>query len=76
MGLFFQDTLSPREGLCGERRHPALLLEAARAMKQREGARMMSRMIIQKVNVRMCLGETQDACQWMNQNMDQMNAMG
>ena len=37
MGLFFQDTLSPREGLFGERRHPALLLEAARAMKQREG---------------------------------------
>ncbi len=37
MGLFFHDTWSPREGLLGERRHPALLLEAARAMKQREG---------------------------------------
>jgi len=37
---------------------------------------MMSQMIIQKVNVRMCLGETQDDCQWMNQNMDQRNAMG
>ena len=37
MGLFFHETLSPREGLFGERRHPAVLREAARATKQREG---------------------------------------
>ena len=37
MGLCFHVTWSPREGLFGERRQPALLLEAARAMKQREG---------------------------------------
>ena len=37
MGLFRHETLSPREGLFGQRRHPAVLLEAARAMKQREG---------------------------------------
>ena len=37
---------------------------------------MMSRVIILKVQVRMCLRETQEACQWMNQNMDQINAMG
>ena len=37
MGLFCHETLRPLEGLFGERRHPALLREAARAMKQREG---------------------------------------
>ena len=37
IGLFFHETLSPREGRFGERRHPAGLLEAARATKQRKG---------------------------------------
>ena len=37
IGLFFHETLSPRLGRFGERRHPAVLLEAARATKQRKG---------------------------------------
>ena len=37
IGLFFHETLSPRLGRFGERRHPAELLEAARATKQRKG---------------------------------------